>query len=241
MIEWKNLTDHEIDALDRRLPVIVPIGLVEAHGPHLAVSVDMDTAEYFAREIASRSGAIVAPMIAYGFADEMAGYPGTIGVRAQTLIAVARDIAEILCAHGFQRIVFLSGHGANRGPIELSFWDVWQRYPNARLAYWNWWTEGGVSSVHHADEHETGVALAVGTTAYMERVQDFTVEKPWYKLRSRHALDALSGGINGTPSRATHGAGETLRDEIVETLSRRMQSIVQGETADHDTDNAHQK
>ena len=76
MIEWIKLTSDEINKLDRKLPVIVPLGLIEAHGPHLAVSVDIDSAEYFARNVAEKTGAILAPSIAYGFADEMAEYPG---------------------------------------------------------------------------------------------------------------------------------------------------------------------
>jgi creatinine amidohydrolase len=35
MIEWSKLTDPEVDALDRQLPVLIPVGLIEAHGPHL--------------------------------------------------------------------------------------------------------------------------------------------------------------------------------------------------------------
>ena len=40
MKEWSQLTSDEVAALDRTLPVIIPLGLVEAHGPHLATSVD---------------------------------------------------------------------------------------------------------------------------------------------------------------------------------------------------------
>ncbi len=67
MLEWKRLTNPEVDALDRRLPVLIPVGLIEAHGPHLSLSVDLDTAEFFSREIAGRTGAILAPGMPYGF------------------------------------------------------------------------------------------------------------------------------------------------------------------------------
>jgi creatinine amidohydrolase len=35
MIEWLSSTSEKIAAADKRLPVIIPVGLVEAHGPHL--------------------------------------------------------------------------------------------------------------------------------------------------------------------------------------------------------------
>ncbi len=85
MIEWITLTSDEIAAVDKRLPVIVPLGLVEAHGPHLPLSVDVECGSYFARRVAEESGAILAPALPYGFADEMREYPGTVGLKAETL------------------------------------------------------------------------------------------------------------------------------------------------------------
>ena len=101
LTEWSRLTSSEIPALAKDLPVIIPIGLIEAHGPHLTLSVDVDTAEHFGRAIAEKTGAILAPTIPYGFADEMREYPGTIGLRPQTLMAVVADVVEMFCFHGF--------------------------------------------------------------------------------------------------------------------------------------------
>ncbi len=226
MIEWKHLTNDEIDRLDRRLPVIVPVGLIEAHGPHLAVSVDSDTADYFARRLAENTGAILAPIVHYGYADEMGEYPGTLGVTADTLAAVYTDLATRLAARGFVRQIWLSGHGANKIPFEIALPRIWERFPAARLGYWNYWTEAGFTKIHHADQGETEIALAVGTRAAMDRVRDFKVDKPWYRLRSRHALDPASGGINGCPSRSDPAAGLRDRDEIVRLLSEKVRAII---------------
>lgn len=49
--EWAKLTDAELAQLDRELPVILPAGLVEAHGPALTLGLDNDTAEHFARTV----------------------------------------------------------------------------------------------------------------------------------------------------------------------------------------------
>lgn len=229
MHEWKHLTSDEVAGLDRRLPVIIPIGLVEAHGPHLALSVDCDTADYFARRIAEDTGAILAPLLPYGFADEMAEYPGTIGLTADTLAAVYTDLARHFCAQGFTRQLWLSGHGANKVPFEIALPRIWQRHPDARLAYWNYWTEAGFTKISHADQGETEIALAVGTRAHMERVRDFKVAKPWYRLRSRHALFPDSGGINGEPSRADVQAGRRACDEIVRVLSTKLRALIDAE------------
>ena len=92
MKEWKRLTNPEVDGVDRRLPVLTPIGLIEAHGPHLSLSVDIDTAEYFSRAITERTGATRAPGLPYGFADEMREYPGTIGLKPSTFTTVIAEL-----------------------------------------------------------------------------------------------------------------------------------------------------
>lgn len=226
MKEWSQLTSEEIASLDRDLPVILPIGLIEAHGPHLATSVDMDTAAYFARQIAIRTGAILLPVLPYGFADEMAEYPGTLGVGADTMVSIITDLSCQLCSHGFKRQIFLSGHGANKLPTEMAFHRIWETHPGLQVAYWNYWTEAGFNNISHADKGETEIALAVGTKGHMERVKDYKVSKPWYRLRSRHALNPDSGGINGEPSKTDLKEGERVRDEIVRILSEKISSII---------------
>ena len=226
LIEWKRLTNQEVAGLDRRLPILIPIGLIEAHGPHLSLSVDIDTAEYFARAIAERTGAVLAPGLPYGFADEMREYPGTIGLKPATFALVIGELAAMFCFHGFKRLIFLNGHGANKGPCELAFWTVWETYPDAELACWNWWAEAGLTGIHHADRGETEVAAATGVVYYPERAVDYKIDKPWYKLRSRYAIHPESGGINGEPTAADPDTGLAARDKVVEVLSTKVADIM---------------
>ncbi len=229
MIEWIRMTSDEVRSAEKRIPVIVPLGLIEAHGPHLPLSVDLDSASYFARRIAENAGAISAPLLAYGFADEMREYPGTVGLSARTLVSVVSDISSMFCTHGFIRQIYLSGHGANKLPVEMAFHEVWERHPNLCAVYWNYWIEAGFNEIHHADKGETEIAMAVGTDVKMDRAKDFAIAKPWYRIRSRYALDPESGGINGRPSDADRQNGERMREEIVRILSERLRRIIESE------------
>ncbi len=228
MIEWAKLTGDEIAAVDRQLPVIIPLGLVEAHGSHLTLGLDMDTANYFARAVAEETGALLAPLIAYGFADAMREYPGTVGVTAETLALVVRDIAEMFCFHGFHKQIYLSGHGANKLGCELGFHQVWRRHADFQPVYWNYWTEAGLTSIHHADKGETEIAMAVGSPVYMERVRDWTFSRPWHAVHSRFAYQPQSGGVNGAPSTADPAEGERMRAEIIAALVRKTQAAING-------------
>ena len=229
MIEWSRLTNHEVDALDRRLPVLIPLGLIEAHGPHLSLSVDIDTAEFFSREIAKSTGAILAPGLPYGFADEMRDYPGTLGLTIGTFTTVIAELGVSFCRHGFDRLIFVSGHGANKSPCESAFWTIWETFPDARLACWNWWTEAGISGIHHADKGETEVAAVAGAVYHPERAVDYKIDKPWYKLRSRFAIHPQSGGINGEPTKANLDNGKSNRDKVVQVLSDKVAEIMRAD------------
>ncbi len=228
MIEWTHLTSDEIKTLDRNLPVIIPLGLIEAHGQHLSVGLDNDTADYFSRRIAEAAGVILAPTIFYGFADAMWEYPGTIGVTAETLSCVIHDIAVMFCQQGFKKQIYLSGHGANKPACELSFTKAWSRYPDLKPAYWNYWSEAGFTNIHHADKGETEIALAIGSIVHMDRARDDTFNKPWHQVYSRYKYQPETGGINGFPTQADPLEGERMREEIVLRLSARVREAIEG-------------
>lgn len=222
MKEWLKLTSTEINELDRNIPVIVPLGLVESHGPHLTTSVDIDTAEFFSKVVAENTGAVLAPCLDYGFADEMREYPGTLGVTAETFMAIIQDLCHRFCDQGFKKIIFITGHGANKTACELAFFKVWERHPDFKGVCWNWWSDCGITGIHHADKGETEVAMAVGASSRMDQVRDFEVAKPWYKIRSRYELDPESGGINGKPSEANIENGKKIRNKVVQVLTQKV-------------------
>lgn len=218
MIEWLKLTSAEIGMLDRNIPLLMPMGLIEAHGPHMPVSVDIDSCQFFAKECAKRTKVVLMPVINYGFSDEMREYPGSVGLSVETFMNVISDVCKSLCKQEFKKIIFLTGHGANKAPCELAFYKVWELFPDFKGICWNWWSDCGIEGIHHADKGETEVAMSIGTTVYKERIVDYKIIKPWYKIRSRFDINKESGGINGEPSRADYNNGIKLRDRVIAAL-----------------------
>ena len=228
MIIWSELTNGEVADLDRNLPVIVPIGLIEAHGTHLSTGFDTYAAEYMAREICEATGAILCPALPYGFADTNREYPGTLGVHADTLAAVVADLCSIFCSHGFTKVIFLSGHGGNDLAVRLGFDKAWERWPDLKPAAWTYFTTAGVA-LSHADAGETSLALAMGATVHLDRAEDFQLRKPWHEVRSRRALAPDSGGVNGKPSQATAAHGEVLIARIMPVLIDKVNAAIADE------------
>lgn len=94
--------------------LILPLGATEQHGPHLPLGTDTLRAAELARRLAALlPGALVAPTLPVGCSDEHAGFPGLLGLDAETLAALICDLARRAVAWGVRRLVILSAHGGN--------------------------------------------------------------------------------------------------------------------------------
>lgn len=94
---------------------ILPVGSTEAHGPHLPLDTDVCIAEEVARRSATklvRGGvrAVIFPSLAYGVTEFAAAFPGTVGIRPDTLRALVDDVCRSLLAQGFGKVVLVNHH-----------------------------------------------------------------------------------------------------------------------------------
>jgi creatinine amidohydrolase len=112
MIRLADLTWPEARALARRRRVVVllPLGAVEQHGPHLPLSVDWIGAEELARRVAphlQRAGwvPVLAPAQPYGASTLAARWSGTVSLSVATTTRLIVEIVSALAAHGFRRVV----------------------------------------------------------------------------------------------------------------------------------------
>jgi creatinine amidohydrolase len=110
------LSWSEADALDRHRAVcILPVGAVEAHGPHLPLGTDAVIAEAMAEAAAARLAAhdlipLLLPTFAYAPAPFAAAFAGTVTIEAPALTASLVAIARSLAHHGFGTLAFANAH-----------------------------------------------------------------------------------------------------------------------------------
>jgi creatinine amidohydrolase len=149
---------------------LLPIGATEQHGRHAPLLVDTGWAVQVAEAAAWQANCLVAPPLHYGWSHGHMAFPGTLGLRAETLTAVAVDVGECLVRHGFRRIVLVNGNrSANLAPMEIAAvklrlstgalvavadCGLLARDEVAALC------EGGPGAIGHAGETETAMALA---------------------------------------------------------------------------------
>jgi creatinine amidohydrolase len=114
--ELADLTWEEVRDLDRsRTVAILPVGAIEAHGPHLPLGTDVVIAEAMARAGAARLEsqglrALVLPALPFTAAPFGAAFPGTLSVSAATVSDLICDLARELTRHGFAALAIANAH-----------------------------------------------------------------------------------------------------------------------------------
>jgi creatinine amidohydrolase/Fe(II)-dependent formamide hydrolase-like protein len=118
-----------VAALDKQEGVVLlPIGAVEQHGPHLPLLTDTIIVTGLLgaalAQLPAEVRAWALPPLSYGKSTEHLKFPGTISLSAQTLGAVLHDLAASLQRAGFRRLAFVNGHGGNNALLDMTARDI---------------------------------------------------------------------------------------------------------------------
>ena len=104
--------------------VIIPIGAVEVHGPHLPVGTDSIETYAIGLRAAEQVGVVIAPLIWFGNSRSFMDFPGTVSVRPEILKEFTKDVVLSLSQHGFDKFILLDGHGGNYGILDLLIEEI---------------------------------------------------------------------------------------------------------------------
>lgn len=104
--------------------IILPVGMIEQHGPHLPVSTDniiaRGVAHLVAQQICDKIPTLVMPCVFAGYhGDILMKWPGSTRVLPETLYNYVFDICDSLCQGGFKKILLLNAHGQNPAILEM--------------------------------------------------------------------------------------------------------------------------
>lgn len=115
-----DLADH----LSEDSILVLPVGAVEQHGPHLPFNTDLVIATECAEAVVDQVGEaldlwLLEPL-AYTKSNEHAGTPGTIWLGPQTMLAVLDDIGRSIAETPARKLAFLNGHGGNSSLLNVA-------------------------------------------------------------------------------------------------------------------------
>ena len=99
--------------------VLVPVGSIEQHGPHLPLDTDTTIAVAVAERVAAEVGAWVAPAISYGSSGEHQSFPGTASIGTEALTHVVVELVRSLRTWA-ARVVIVNAHGGNLAALNTS-------------------------------------------------------------------------------------------------------------------------
>jgi creatinine amidohydrolase len=153
---------------------ILPVGAVEAHGPHLPLETDVIIAGAMARAGGARMAArdlrvLLLPPLVYTAAAFAQRFAGTLSVRPETVTATVVDIARSLTWHGFGVLAIANAHldPGHLASIEAAVNEIRRElglvvaFPNLAAKPWAIrLSDEFRSGACHAGQFETSIVLA---------------------------------------------------------------------------------
>ena len=100
--------------------VVIGIGAIEQHGPHLPLGMDSLAARYFIHEISKRSNSVCVHPCWPGYSPHHMGFMGTITFKEDTLLNILMDTIGSLADHGVKRFIITNHHGGNSNIYKLA-------------------------------------------------------------------------------------------------------------------------
>lgn len=237
---WEELTAGElVQAAESNALVLVPVGALEQHGPHLATGVDellaTETCRRLAERLSSNRRVIITPALWCGLSEHHMRFGGTFTVRLATYQALLSDICGSIHRAGFNDVLIINGHGGNMTALNALVNELFRTLP-IRVAVATYATFSpqvvddileDQSSLMHGGEGETSLMLA----AYPHLVRADRLDEAagpnialahdsFASIYSYMSLaDVSPNGVGGNASRASAAKGEKLFDAFVTGLA----------------------
>jgi len=227
--------------------VVLPVGAIEQHGPHLPMSVDAVIADEVASALLNAAGDDIdlwlLPTLAVSKSNEHVWSPGTLSLSTETLLRVLDDLAACVAATPVRRLVFLNGHGGNSSLLVTACRDIrvahglltFLIHPFIPPASGGPSTEEELGMGIHGGLHETALFAylrpgQVDMKQAVRSVPEWMAANEWVRFGGSvqfgwTSRDFGPQGHIGDPSGATEDLGRRLFDEVVGAMASQLREI----------------
>jgi len=254
-LSWREIRDAPKDTV-----IVIPVGTLEDHGPHLPLNTDVAIVEAVSSRAVEleRDIALIMPTQVHGYSPHHMDFPGTITIQGKVFLDYMQDIMRSLAHHGFKRMLMVNGHGSNSAWLENAARLSIVEMPHTLCATVNWWAipevtekvktmrdseRGGTS---HACELETSLMLAIRPDlVHMEKaVKDISYPtSKYFPARDfyyppgpvhmmRHWSTLSKTGVMGDPTKASAEKGRAWLNAAVEGLRGIIRELYKMEITD---------
>lgn len=209
--------------------VIMPIGMVEAHGHHMPLGTDIFSPRLFCSMIEKRIGdkVWIAPEIPFGQSFDLSFYPGTFSVPSEVLSEYVFHVGKSMLENGLKKLIFLNGHGGNVTALSLASQRLVELGMDVMIS--NWWVDYSkeiltiTEGQGHAGEDETSAILYYNEELVQMDKATKNNKKPLLKINFKDRGRILyENALSGDATLATKEKGKKifklLTDRMIETI-----------------------
>ncbi|MEE8478260.1 MAG: creatininase family protein [Gemmatimonadales bacterium] len=234
-LTWKEMGD----LLGGEVVAILPVGALEAHGPHLPLATDVIIAEAMAQagaQVVAAAGkeVVVLPALPYTAAPFAEGFSGTVSLPRATIAQLVADIAAELARQGVSCLALANAHldpthlGALADAADLVRAAGTPRMVHPDLTRKPWagrLTEEFKSGACHAGQYETSVVMAARPELVRDEVRSALPDNPRSLSRAigeGHRTFEAAGGPEayfGYPKTATADEGRATIEVLGQILA----------------------
>jgi creatinine amidohydrolase len=241
---WSEMTAPDVQsAAQAGAIVVLPIGAIEQHGPHLPVGTDCLIGQACAEAALAGARAqqefLLLPHISYGLSVEHDGYPGTVTLSPQTVLSILTEVGASVALAGVKHLVIVTGHGGNEHIIEVAAREIRRTHKLGVFCVelFRCMDGLGVSDDDiHAGQFETSVMMHLRPELVGEsRIGEGFARslELWAKLADHSAYttqtwltaDVAVDGVVGAPHTATRALGEGWLARLSERLACTLDAI----------------
>jgi creatinine amidohydrolase len=232
-----NLTKDEFAAAMREGRwILLPLGAVEQHGPHLCLGTDLFFAEHMCAAVAEQVRGLVAPALPYGVCRTMRNFPGTVTLTPSTLAAVLREILAEYVRHGSRKVALVTGHAepAQMEAMREAVLPLVNAHPDFTILMFGPYDfldpirrEAGLEGTDgHAGSIETSEMLVVAEDSVRtDRIPAVTRPRLSRFLVTANPEREFPTGVRGDTSKVSRELGERALRHCLSEIVRVLQNV----------------
>ncbi len=213
--------------LNPRSLMILPIGAVEEHGPHLPLNTDSVQPEHISEllveALKGKMDVLIAPPLRYGYCNTTAPFPGTISISVDSLKAIVKDILSEFSRQKIPNVLVLSGHAGSGhlAALRMAAGEVAKDTDMLMMVLSDYEIVYALDNVPDGDGHagfmETSRVLAIRPDLVKPERPVAHPKMPQFMILS-NPEEHFKEGMRGDTTNASAEAGQGYNDQIVEKL-----------------------
>ena len=222
---------------------ILPIGILEKHGPHVPIGSDLIKVREWATRATQKEYAVVFPDYFYGQINEARQQPGTFALPERVVWDMIEATCDEIARNGFNKIVIINGHGGNPDFLRYFIQTRLEKRRNYAVFFFQPSSDSAFSTqmakLHqsdpkndaHAGERETSELLYLrpdlvkmdsaanesGANQKRLLIPDMYTAIWWYANYPNHYA--------GEGAKATRQLGELVTEHTITSLVRALKAV----------------